>query len=127
MLRLEPLLDRKPKQLSGGQQQRVAMGRAMVREPLVFLFDEPLSNLDAGLRAQMRIEIGWPSTPAQDHNSLRHPRPGRSHDTRRPHRRPCRRKDSAGRQTDRLYRAPANRFVAGFVGTPPMNFVDGSL
>ncbi|HZK77928.1 MAG TPA: ABC transporter ATP-binding protein, partial [Gemmatimonadaceae bacterium] len=58
MLRLEPLLDRKPKQLSGGQQQRVAMGRAMVREPLVFLFDEPLSNLDAGLRAQMRIEIG---------------------------------------------------------------------
>ena len=58
MLRLEPLLNRKPKQLSGGQQQRVAMGRAMVREPLVFLFDEPLSNLDAGLRAQMRIEIG---------------------------------------------------------------------
>ncbi|MFN2400666.1 MAG: ABC transporter ATP-binding protein, partial [Gemmatimonadaceae bacterium] len=58
MLGLEPLLDRKPKQLSGGQRQRVAMGRAMVREPLVFLFDEPLSNLDAGLRAQMRIEIG---------------------------------------------------------------------
>ena len=58
MLGLEPLLDRKPKQLSGGQRQRVAMGRAMVREPKVFLFDEPLSNLDAGLRAQMRIEIG---------------------------------------------------------------------
>src|SRR5688572_7557952 len=58
MLRLGPLLDRKPKQLSGGQQQRVAMGRAMVREPLVFLFDEPLSNLDAGLRGQMRMEIG---------------------------------------------------------------------
>ena len=58
MLGLAPLLDRKPKQLSGGQRQRVAMGRAMVREPKVFLFDEPLSNLDAGLRAQMRIEIG---------------------------------------------------------------------
>jgi len=58
MLGLTPLLDRKPKQLSGGQRQRVAMGRAMVREPKVFLFDEPLSNLDAGLRAQMRIEIG---------------------------------------------------------------------
>ena len=57
-LGLTELLDRKPKQLSGGQRQRVAMGRAMVREPLVSLFDEPLSNLDAGLRAQMRIEIG---------------------------------------------------------------------
>ena len=58
MLGLAPLLDRKPKQLSGGQRQRVAMGRAMVREPAVFLFDEPLSNLDASLRAQMRVEIG---------------------------------------------------------------------
>src|ERR1700687_461780 len=58
ILDLTPLLDRKPKQLSGGQRQRVAMGRAIVRDPKVFLFDEPLSNLDAGLRAQMRIEIG---------------------------------------------------------------------
>ena len=58
MLQLGPLLDRKPSQLSGGQRQRVAIGRAIVREPDVFLFDEPLSNLDAALRVQMRIEIG---------------------------------------------------------------------
>ena len=64
MLQLEPLLDRKPAQLSGGQRQRVAIGRAIVRDPKVFLFDEPLSNLDAALRVQMRIEI------ARLHNEL---------------------------------------------------------
>jgi ABC-type sugar transport system ATPase subunit len=125
MLRLEPLLDRKPKQLSGGQQQRVAMGRAMVREPLVFLFDEPLSNLDAGLRAQMRIEIGGlqrrlkTTTVYVTHDQVEAMTLGDRivvlADGRI---------QQIGRPID-LYRAPTNRFVAGFVGTPPMNFVEG--
>ena len=125
MLRLEPLLDRKPKQLSGGQQQRVAMGRAMVREPLVFLFDEPLSNLDAGLRAQMRIEIGGlqrrlkTTTVYVTHDQVEAMTLGDRivvlADGRI---------QQIGRPID-LYRAPINRFVAGFVGTPPMNFVEG--
>ena len=127
MLRLEPLLNRKPKQLSGGQQQRVAMGRAMVREPLVFLFDEPLSNLDAGLRAQMRIEIGGlqrrlkTTTVYVTHDQVEAMTLGDRivvlADGRI---------QQIGRPID-LYRAPANRFVAGFVGTPPMNFVDGMM
>ena len=127
MLRLEPLLDRKPKQLSGGQQQRVAMGRAMVREPLVFLFDEPLSNLDAGLRAQMRIEIGGlqrrlkTTTVYVTHDQVEAMTLGDRivvlADGRI---------QQVGRPID-LYRSPVNRFVAGFVGTPPMNFVDGVL
>jgi multiple sugar transport system ATP-binding protein len=127
MLRLEPLLDRKPKQLSGGQQQRVAMGRAMVREPLVFLFDEPLSNLDAGLRAQMRIEIGGlqrrlkTTTVYVTHDQVEAMTLGDRivvlADGRI---------QQIGRPID-LYRAPVNRFVAGFVGTPPMNFVDGLM
>ena len=127
MLGLDALLDRKPKQLSGGQRQRVAMGRAMVREPKVFLFDEPLSNLDAGLRAQMRIEIArlqrrlGTTTLYVTHDQV-----------------------EAMTLADRLvildrgriqqigaplevYRRPANRFVAGFIGTPPMNFVEGRL
>ena len=125
MLRLEPLLDRKPKQLSGGQQQRVAMGRAMVREPLVFLFDEPLSNLDAGLRAQMRIEIGGlqrrlkTTTVYVTHDQVEAMTLGDRivvlADGRI---------QQIGKPID-LYRAPVNRFVAGFVGTPPMNFVNG--
>ena len=125
MLRLEPLLDRKPKQLSGGQQQRVAMGRAMVREPLVFLFDEPLSNLDAGLRAQMRIEIGGlqrrlkTTTVYVTHDQVEAMTLGDRivvlADGKI---------QQVGRPID-LYKAPTNRFVAGFVGTPPMNFVDG--
>ena len=127
MLRLEPLLDRKPKQLSGGQQQRVAMGRAMVREPLVFLFDEPLSNLDAGLRAQMRIEIGGlqrrlsTTTVYVTHDQVEAMTLGDRivvlADGKI---------QQIGRPID-LYRSPVNRFVAGFVGTPPMNFVDGQI
>lgn len=127
MLRLEPLLDRKPKQLSGGQQQRVAMGRAMVREPLVFLFDEPLSNLDAGLRAQMRIEIGGlqrrlkTTTVYVTHDQVEAMTLGDRivvlADGRI---------QQIGTPID-LYLEPVNRFVAGFVGTPPMNFVEGMI
>ncbi len=127
ILGLEPLLDRKPKQLSGGQRQRVAMGRAMVREPKVFLFDEPLSNLDAGLRAQMRIEIGSlqrrlnTTTVYVTHDQVEAMTLGDrivvladGHI------------QQIGRPID-IYRAPANRFVAGFIGTPRMNFVDGRV
>ena len=127
MLGLAPLLDRKPKQLSGGQRQRVAMGRAMVREPKVFLFDEPLSNLDAGLRGQMRIEIGSlqrrlnTTTIYVTHDQVEAMTLGDRivvlADGRI---------QQIGRPID-LYRAPINRFVAGFIGTPPMNFVDGRL
>jgi ABC-type sugar transport system ATPase subunit len=127
MLGLAPLLDRKPKQLSGGQRQRVAMGRAMVREPKVFLFDEPLSNLDAGLRAQMRIEIGGlqrrlnTTTIYVTHDQVEAMTLGDRivvlADGRI---------QQVGRPID-LYRSPVNRFVAGFIGTPPMNFVEGGL
>jgi multiple sugar transport system ATP-binding protein len=127
ILGLEPLLDRKPKQLSGGQRQRVAMGRAMVREPKVFLFDEPLSNLDAGLRAQMRIEIGSlqrrlnTTTVYVTHDQVEAMTLGdrivvlaEGHI------------QQIGRPIE-IYRAPANRFVAGFIGTPRMNFVEGRV
>ncbi len=127
ILGLEPLLDRKPKQLSGGQRQRVAMGRAMVREPKVFLFDEPLSNLDAGLRAQMRIEIGSlqrrlnTTTVYVTHDQVEAMTLGDrivvladGHI------------QQIGRPID-VYRTPANRFVAGFIGTPRMNFVEGRI
>lgn len=127
MLGLEKLLDRRPKQLSGGQRQRVAMGRAMVREPLVFLFDEPLSNLDAGLRAQMRIEIGSlqrrlkTTTIYVTHDQVEAMTLGDRivvlADGRI---------QQVGRPID-LYRHPSNRFVAGFIGTPPMNFVEGRV
>jgi multiple sugar transport system ATP-binding protein len=127
ILSIAPLLDRKPKQLSGGQRQRVAMGRAMVREPKVFLFDEPLSNLDASLRAQMRIEIGGlqrrlnTTTIYVTHDQVEAMTLGDRivvlADGRI---------QQIGRPID-LYRAPINRFVAGFIGTPPMNFVDGYL
>jgi multiple sugar transport system ATP-binding protein len=80
LLHIEPYLDRKPKELSGGQRQRVAMGRAIVRNPKAFLFDEPLSNLDAKLRGQVRAEIKALSQEAEDHDGLRHPRPDRGHD-----------------------------------------------
>jgi len=127
MLGLEPLLDRKPKQLSGGQRQRVAMGRAMVREPSVFLFDEPLSNLDAGLRAQMRIEIGslqrrlGTTTLYVTHDQVEAMTLGDRIVVLAD-----RRIQQVGRPIE-IYRAPVNRFVAGFIGTPPMNFVEGRL
>jgi ABC-type sugar transport system ATPase subunit len=127
ILGLEPLLDRKPKQLSGGQRQRVAMGRAMVREPKVFLFDEPLSNLDAGLRAQMRIEIGSlqrrlnTTTVYVTHDQVEAMTLGdRIVVLADGH------VQQIGRPID-IYRAPANRFVAGFIGTPRMNFVEGRV
>jgi multiple sugar transport system ATP-binding protein len=127
VLGLEPLLDRKPKQLSGGQRQRVAMGRAMVREPLVFLFDEPLSNLDAALRAQMRIEIGSlqrrlkTTTVYVTHDQVEAMTLGD---------RIVVLADGRIQQIGRpieLYSAPTNKFVAGFIGTPAMNFLPGIL
>ncbi|MEX1186036.1 MAG: sn-glycerol-3-phosphate ABC transporter ATP-binding protein UgpC [Gemmatimonadaceae bacterium] len=127
ILGLAQLLDRKPKQLSGGQRQRVAMGRAMVREPLVFLFDEPLSNLDAGLRAQMRIEIGALQ------RRLRTTTLYVTHDQVEAMTLGDRivvlangRIQQVGTPIE-LYLTPVNRFVAGFIGTPPMNFVEGGV
>ena len=127
ILGIHELLDRKPKQLSGGQRQRVAVGRAIVRKPKVFLFDEPLSNLDAKLRVAMRAEI-----------SKLHQRLGATiiyvtHD-----------QVEAMTMADRIfimnngalqqsgvplevYRQPANRFVAGFIGSPAMNFIEATL
>src|SRR5687768_14976242 len=127
MLGLAPLLDRKPKQLSGGQRQRVAMGRAMVREPKVFLFDEPLSNLDAGLRAQMRIEIGGlqrrlnTTTIYVTHDQVEAMTLGDRIVVLANGR-----IQQVGRPIE-LYRSPLNRFVAGFIGTPPMNFIQGEV
>jgi multiple sugar transport system ATP-binding protein len=123
ILQIEHLLDRKPKQLSGGQRQRVAIGRAIVRDPKVFLFDEPLSNLDAALRVQMRVEI------AKLHNELAATMIYVTHD-----------QVEAMTLADRivvldagkvqqfgapleLYQHPRNKFVAGFIGSPKMNFI----
>ena len=124
ILDLEPLLDRKPKALSGGQRQRVAMGRAIVRDPKVFLMDEPLSNLDAKLRGQMRVEI-----------SRLHQRLGTTiiyvtHDQTEAMTLGTRIVVMNGgivQQVDTpqvLYDKPNNLFVAGFIGSPQMNFVD---
>jgi multiple sugar transport system ATP-binding protein len=127
MLGLEMLLDRYPKQLSGGQRQRVAMGRAIVRRPKVFLFDEPLSNLDAALRAQMRVEL------ARLHRKLGTTMVYVTHD-----------QVEAMTLADRiavvekgilqhvgppqeLYSRPRNRFVAHFIGSPSMNFLEARL
>ena len=127
MLGIDGLLDRKPKQLSGGQRQRVAMGRAMVREPLVFLFDEPLSNLDAGLRARMRIEIGAlqrrlkTTTVFVTHDQVEAMTLGDRIVVLANGR-----IQQVGRPID-LYRSPVSRFVAGFIGTPPMNFIEGRI
>ena len=124
ILDIEHLLDRKPKALSGGQRQRVAMGRAIVRNPKIFLMDEPLSNLDAKLRVQMRIEI-----------SKLHQRLGTTiiyvtHDQTEAMTLGTRivvMKDGVVQQVDTpqtLYNKPANLFVAGFIGSPQMNFVE---
>lgn len=127
ILDLEHLLDRKPKALSGGQRQRVAMGRAIVRSPKVFLMDEPLSNLDAKLRGQMRIEI-----------SKLHQRLGTTmiyvtHDQTEAMTLGTRivvMKDGIVQQVDtpqNLYDKPGNKFVAGFIGAPQMNMVDSEV
>jgi multiple sugar transport system ATP-binding protein len=127
ILRIEPLLKRKPRQLSGGQRQRVAIGRAIVREPKIFLFDEPLSNLDAELRVQMRVEI------AKLHKDLGNTMIYVTHD-----------QVEAMTMADKivvlqagvieqvgapldLYNSPRNKFVAGFMGSPKMNFLDGKV
>ena len=123
ILRIDPLLDRRPKQLSGGQRQRVAIGRAIVREPEVFLFDEPLSNLDAELRVQMRVEI------ARLHSELGATMIYVTHDQTEAMTLANRivvlragRVEQVGAPLE-LYGNPANQFVAGFIGSPRMNFL----
>jgi multiple sugar transport system ATP-binding protein len=124
ILDLDKLLDRKPKALSGGQRQRVAMGRAIVRHPKVFLMDEPLSNLDAKLRVQMRIEI------SRLHENLGATIIYVTHDQTEAMTLGTRivvMKDGIVQQVDtpqRLYNTPCNLFVAGFIGSPQMNFMD---
>ncbi|HEX3476524.1 MAG TPA: ABC transporter ATP-binding protein [Kofleriaceae bacterium] len=127
LLQIEPLLERKPSQLSGGQRQRVAIGRALVRDVDVFLFDEPLSNLDAKLRSELRVEI------KRLHQRLANTMVYVTHD-----------QIEAMTLADRIavmrsgliqqlgtpheiYSRPVNRFVAGFIGSPPMNFLTGEL
>lgn len=127
ILDIEHLLERKPKALSGGQRQRVAMGRAIVREPKVFLMDEPLSNLDAKLRVQMRIEI------SKLHQRLQTTVIYVTHDQVEAMTLGTRivvMKDGIMQQVDSpttLYDQPANLFVAGFIGSPQMNFVDAKV
>lgn len=126
-LGLEPLLERKPGQLSGGQRQRVAMGRAMVRQPLAFLMDEPLSNLDAKLRVQMRGEL------ARRHQELRTTTLYVTHDQLEAMTlgdRVAVLKDGTLQQLDtpqRLFSHPANVFVAAFIGSPAMNLVQAQV
>src|SRR5687768_11476517 len=127
MLEIEHLLERRPRELSGGQRQRVAVGRAIVREPAAFLFDEPLSNLDAKLRVTTRAEL------KRLHRRLRTTTIYVTHDQEEAMTLGDRivvMKDGAIQQADtplRTYNHPANRFVAGFIGMPPMNFFDGTI
>lgn len=127
ILGLENLLDRKPKALSGGQRQRVAVGRAIVRHPSVFLFDEPLSNLDAKLRVEMRAEL------KRLHQKLKTTTIYVTHDQEEAMTLGSRivvMKDGIIQQVGtplEVYNKPVNQFVAGFVGTPPMNFFTGKL
>jgi multiple sugar transport system ATP-binding protein len=125
LLHIEPSLDRKPKELSGGQRQRVAMGRAIVRNPKAFLFDEPLSNLDAALRVNMRLEI------SELHQTLQTTMVYVTHDQVEAMTMADKivvlnagRIEQVGSPLD-LYRAPANLFVAGFIGSPKMNLIEG--
>ncbi|MCL2814565.1 MAG: sn-glycerol-3-phosphate ABC transporter ATP-binding protein UgpC [Oscillospiraceae bacterium] len=127
ILAIEYLLDRRPKALSGGQKQRVALGRAIVREPKVFLLDEPLSNLDAKLRASMRTEL------TKLHQKIGTTFIYVTHDQVEAMTMASRivvMKDSFIQQVDTpqaLYDFPINHFVAGFIGTPQMNFIDGTI
>lgn len=127
ILELENYLIKKPKSLSGGQRQRVAVGRAIVRKPKVFLFDEPLSNLDAKLRVQMRTEI------SKLHKSLNATMIYVTHDQTEAMTMGDRivvMKDGVIQQIDtplNLYNNPANKFVAGFIGSPSMNFIEGVI
>jgi multiple sugar transport system ATP-binding protein len=123
MLQIEHLLSRKPGQLSGGQRQRVAIGRTVTREPGIFLFDEPLSNLDAELRVQMRVEL------SALHKRLKATMIYVTHDQTEAMTMADRivvlragRVEQAGTPLE-LYNRPANRFVAGFIGSPRMNFI----
>ena len=125
ILELGPLLERKPRELSGGQRQRVAMGRAIVREPAVFLFDEPLSNLDAKLRVQMRLEI------QKLHRRLSTTSLYVTHDqveamtlAQRMIVMNAGRAEQIGTPME-VYENPATQFVAGFIGSPAMNFLSG--
>ncbi|MCY4541551.1 MAG: sn-glycerol-3-phosphate ABC transporter ATP-binding protein UgpC [Rhodobacteraceae bacterium] len=126
-LRIEELLERKPRQLSGGQRQRVAIGRSIIRSPKVFLFDEPLSNLDAALRVLMRLEI------TRLHNRLQATMIFVTHDQTEAMTLADRiyvfnhgRIEQSGTPMH-LYNAPANRFVAGFIGSPAMNFLPAKV
>ncbi|MDX8510564.1 ABC transporter ATP-binding protein [Mesorhizobium captivum] len=126
MLSLEPYLERRPAELSGGQRQRVAIGRAVVREPKLFLFDEPLSNLDAALRVNTRLEI------AQLHRRLKATMIYVTHDQVEAMTLADKivvlnagRIEQIGSPME-LYNSPANEFVAGFIGSPKMNFIDGA-
>ena len=127
ILQIEPLLQRKPRQLSGGQRQRVAIGRAIVRDPKLFLFDEPLSNLDAELRTQMRVEI------ARLHRALGVTMVYVTHDQIEAMTLADRivvlragKVEQVGTPTE-LYDRPANLFVAGFIGSPRMNFLTADV
>ncbi|WPC68043.1 ATP-binding cassette domain-containing protein [Rhodoferax ferrireducens] len=127
MLQIEQLLDRRPAQLSGGQRQRVAMGRALARDPQLFLFDEPLSNLDAKLRVEMRAEIkrlhlvSGITSVYVTHDQIEAMTLGS---------RIAVMKDGILQQIgtpDDIYRRPANTYVAGFIGSPTMNFIAGQI
>lgn len=127
ILGIEKLLDRLPRQLSGGQRQRVAVGRAIVRKPLVFLFDEPLSNLDAKMRVQMRVEINRLHVRLQStmiyvtHDQVEAMTLGS---------RIVVMQEGIIHQVDdpiHVYENPVNKFVASFIGSPPMNFIEGRI